>query len=378
VRFPSSALARTHPRPHPKEENAPRPAELRRWLLTGVSYMIPFVAAGGVLQALGYLLGGYQAAAPAADLVARYSLLHPPAGGLGRYLGAVLFVLGTAAFGFLVPALAGYIAFAVAGRPGLMPGFTVGLVATTTGAGYLGGLVAGVLAGLVARWLAALPLPRWARGLQPLVLAPLGATLLAGGLLVLVLARPLAAVTHGLDSWLLGLAATSAALLGAVLGAMMAVDLGGPLNKAAYAFATVGLSATAHARPEILAAVMAAGMVPPLALALATALRPAAFSPGEREHGKAAWLLGAAFVTEGAIPFAAADPVRVIPPIVLGAATAGAVSMAASVTLRAPHGGLFALFAVGGVALFLTALAAGTAVAAAAVLAAKAKRPAAA
>jgi PTS system fructose-specific IIC component len=189
-----------------------------------------------------------------------------------------------------------------------------------------------------------------------------------------VLGAPFAAATRGVDSFLIGQAAGSALLLGTVLGAMMAFDMGGPLNKAAYLFATAGLVAGTPVdrhRLSIMAAVVAAGMVPPLALALATALRPASFTAVERESGKAAWLLGAAFVTEGAIPFAAADPLRVIPAITLGSATAGGLTMWAGVTLYAPHGGLLVLFAFGNIAMFLVALLVGTLIACAAVLAAK-------
>ncbi|NIK61495.1 PTS fructose transporter subunit IIABC [Kribbella shirazensis] len=344
---------------------------LRQILLTGVSYMIPFVAAGGLLIALGFLLGGYRINASAADIVAKNSLADLPAGGLDQYLGAVLFSLGALAFGFLVPALAGYIAFAIADRPGIAPGFTVGVVATTVGAGFIGGIVGGLLAGFAALWISRLKVPAWGRGLMPVVVIPLGASLFAGGLMFLVLGRPLAAITSGLESWLNGLSGSSAIVLGIVLGLMMAFDMGGPVNKAAYAFATAGLSVDNPASLKVMAAVMAAGMVPPLALALATAVRPKLFSPAERENGKAAWLLGASFISEGAIPFAAADPLRVIPSIMIGSAATGALVMAGGVTLSAPHGGIFVFFAIGHVAVFVLALVAGAAVGAVAVSIAK-------
>lgn len=344
---------------------------LRQVLLTGVSYMIPFVAAGGLLIALGFLLGGYQITEVADAVVVDNSLANLPDGGLGTYLGAVLFKLGALAFGFLVPALAGYIAYAIADRPGIAPGFTVGAIASFVGAGFLGGLIGGLIAGLAALWISRLQVPTWARGLMPVVVIPLGATLVAGGLMLLVLGRPLAAITTGLQDALNSLSGTSAVLLGVILGLMMAFDLGGPVNKAAYAFATTGLAVDNVASLKVMAAVMAAGMVPPLALALATTLRPRLFSPVERENGKAAWLLGASFISEGAIPFAAADPLRVLPPVMLGAATTGALIMAAGTTLSAPHGGIFVFFAVGGIAGFLLALAVGTAVGGLAVLAAK-------
>jgi PTS system fructose-specific IIC component len=203
------------------------------------------------------------------------------------------------------------------------------------------------------------------------VVIPLGATLIAGGLMFLVLGRPLAAITTGLESWLNGLSGSSAIVLGIVLGLMMAFDMGGPVNKAAYAFATAGLSVDNPASLKVMAAVMAAGMVPPLAMALATAVRPKLFSTAERENGKAAWLLGASFITEGAIPFAAADPLRVIPSIMVGSAVTGAIVMAGGVTLSAPHGGIFVFFAIGHIALFILALVAGAVIAAVAVAVAK-------
>jgi fructose PTS system EIIBC or EIIC component len=351
---------------------------LRQWLLTGVSYMIPFVAAGGLLIALGFLLAGYQIAETGETIAVENSLWNLPAGGLDTYLGAVLYTLGYWAFGFLVPALAGYIAFAIADRPGIAPGFTVGIIAYNIGAGFIGGLVGGLIAGFAALWVGRLPVPQWARGLMPVVVIPLFATLFAGGLMLLVLGRPLAALTGGLESWLGGMSGTSAVLLGLVLGLMMAFDLGGPVNKAAYTFATAGLSAVAAGGGAadttpltIMAAVMAAGMTPPLAMALATAVRPRLFSSAERESGKAAWLLGASFISEGAIPFAAADPLRVIPSMMVGSAATGAIIMGAGVTLRAPHGGIFVLFAMQHVVWFLVAIAVGTALSAACVLALK-------
>jgi PTS system fructose-specific IIC component len=361
-------------------------SEIRRWLLTGVSYMIPFVAAGGLLIALGFLLGGYELALTdpatnnsfAQNIILGNSLFDLPDGGLPTYLGAVLLRLGQLAFGFLVPALAGYIAYAIADRPGIAPGFTVGLVATTVGAGFLGGLIGGVIAGLAALWISRFKVPAFARGLMPVVVIPLGATLIAGGLMVLVLGRPLAAATAGLTNWLDGLSGSSIVLLGVLLGLMMAFDMGGPVNKAAYAFATTGLSGVDLSDPAssrfplvIMATVMAAGMVPPLALALASLLRPRLFTPAERDNGKAAWLLGLAFITEGAIPFAAADPLRVIPPIMLGGATTGAIVAAAGVELQAPHGGIFVFFAINGILMFIVGLIAGTLVGAAAVVIAK-------
>ncbi|EME23701.1 PTS fructose transporter subunit IIABC [Rhodococcus triatomae] len=344
---------------------------LRQILLTGVSYMIPFVAAGGLLIALGFLFGGYEIGDSAKDIVLDNSLWNLPDGGLGAYLGAVLFQIGSLAFAFLVPALAGYIAFAIADRPGLAPGFTAGAVAVFVGAGFIGGLVGGIIAGFAALWIGRMPVPAVLRGLMPVVVIPLFATLAVGALMFMVLGRPLASVTTGLTNWLGGLSGGSAVILGIILGLMMCFDLGGPVNKAAYAFAVAGLNVNDPATLRIMAAVMAAGMVPPLAMALASTVRPGLFSEAERENGKAAWFLGAAFISEGAIPFAAADPLRVIPSMMAGGAVTGALIMATGVTLSAPHGGIFVFFAIGGIGWFLVSLAAGTVVSALAVVTAK-------
>lgn len=363
--------------------------KVRRVLMTGVSYMIPFVAAGGLLIALAFLLGGYEIAleGKASTIFADNTLFNLPdanalgldhaLGGLGAYLGAVLLTIGGTAFSFLVPVLAGYIAYAIADRPGIAPGFVMGaLAANVLNAGFLGGIVGGVLAGVVAHWIAGRKVPKFVRGLMPVVVIPLGATLVSGFIMLVVLGKPLAALMTALSDGLNSLNGGSAIVLGIVLGLMMAFDMGGPLNKTAYVFAITGLGAAASATgaaPElkIMAAVMLAGMVPPLAMALATVVRPNLFTPAERENGKAAWLLGASFITEGAIPFAAADPLRVIPSIMLGSAVTGAISMAAGVSLRAPHGGIFVLFAVGHIVWFLVALAAGVLVAATSVVALK-------
>lgn len=345
---------------------------LRQILLTGVSYMIPFVAAGGLLIALGFLLGGYQITEVAEDVVLNNSLQNLPDGGLATYLGAVLFQLGSLAFSFLVPALAGYIAFAIADRPGIAPGFTAGAVAVLVGAGFIGGLVGGLIAGFVALWISRIAVPSWLRGLMPVVIIPLGATLVVGGLMFLVLGRPLAAITSGLTNWLNGLSGSSVIILGVILGLMMCFDLGGPVNKAAYAFATAGLAIDNEASLRIMAAVMAAGMVPPLAMAISsTILRPKLYSAAERENGKAAWLLGSAFISEGAIPFAATDPLRVIPSMMAGGAVTGALIMAFGVTLSAPHGGIFVAFAMNNILLFVLALAIGAVVSAVLVTTAK-------
>ncbi|NMN99916.1 PTS transporter subunit EIIA [Gordonia sp. TBRC 11910] len=356
--------------------------QLRQALMTGVSYMIPFVAAGGLLIALGFLLAGYQIANKTLDssktlsdgafIALHNSLWDLPAGGLMQYLGGVSFAVGALAMGMLVPVLSGYIAFAIADRPGIAPGFVAGLVSVAVGASFIGGLVGGVLAGVVALWLSRIPLPQWARGLQPVVIIPLFASMVVGGLMFMLLGKPLAWVTTEMTDALNSMSGSSKIILGIVLGLMMCFDLGGPVNKAAYLFATTGLAIGGVPQLEIMAAVMAAGMLPPLALALATVLRPKLFTEVERENGKAAWLLGAAFISEGAIPFAAADPLRVIPSMMLGGATTGALIMAFGVQLQAPHGGIFVFFAMNGTwPLFLLALAIGVVVGCVAVVAAK-------
>ena len=379
--------------------------QVRQWLMTGVSYMIPFVAAGGLLIALSFLLGGFDIALSPGIKGARTcevltwlspevcqagvtggksigalvldtnSLLSMPAG-LAMYLGAVLLAIGGAAFGFLVPALSGYIAYAIAGRPGIAPGFVGGAISVTLGAGFIGGLVTGLVAGALASWISGFKTPRWLAGLMPVVIIPLTVTFITGGLMYFLLGRPLALATKGLEAWLTGLSGGSAILLGILLGLMMCFDLGGPVNKAAYLFATAGLAIDNPASLMVMATVMAAGMVPPLAMALATTVRKALFSEVELENGRAAWLLGAAFISEGAIPFAAVDPLRVIPAMMAGGAVTGALTMAFSVTSKAPHGGIFVLFAIDPIWGFLTSLVAGTIVAAIAVIALKEMWPA--
>lgn len=343
----------------------------RQILLTGVSYMIPFVAAGGLLIALGFLFGGYEIADTGNDIALNNSLTNLPDGGFLQYLGAILFTLGGLAFSFLVPALAGYISFAIADRPGIAPGFTAGALAVFVGGGFIGGIVGGVIAGFAALWISNIKTPAWLRGLMPVVIIPLIASLAVGLIMFFLIGRPLALINTGLTNWLNSLTGTSAVLLGVILGLMMCFDLGGPVNKAAYAFATAGLAAATTGSFQIMAAVMAAGMVPPLAMALATTIRPGLFSEPERENGRAAWLLGASFISEGAIPFAAADPLRVIPSMMFGGAITGALCMAFGVTLRAPHGGIFVFFAIGNLLWFVIALVVGTVVAGLTVVAAK-------
>jgi PTS system fructose-specific IIC component len=348
--------------------------KLKRALLTGVSYMIPFVAGGGLLIALGFLLGGYNITSVADKVVLANNFGNLPEGGLAIYLGAVLFKIGALSMGFLVPALAGYIAYAIADRPGIAPGFVAGAVSGFMGAGFLGGIVGGLLAGYMAHLIGTWQVPRWLRGLMPVVIIPLLASIFASGLMFLLLGGPIAGLTTLLNNWLSGMTGASAVVLGIILGLMMCFDLGGPVNKVAYAFAVAGLSAgsaTNQAPWQIMATVMAAGMVPPLAMALATTLDKKLFSLAERENGKAAWLLGASFISEGAIPFAAADPLRVIPASMVGGALTGALCMATGVTSQAPHGGIFVFFAIGNLAMFVVAILAGTVVSALAVIALK-------
>ncbi|WOC14402.1 PTS fructose transporter subunit IIABC [Gordonia sp. MP11Mi] len=355
---------------------------LKQALLTGVSYMIPFVAAGGLLMALGFLIAGYEIGSSTlspdmsdgAYVALHNSLWDLPAGGLAQYIGGVSFAVGTTAMSLMVAVLAGYIAYAIADRPGLAPGFTAGVIAVTVGGGFIGGIVGGLIAGVVALWISRIPLPQWARGLQPVVLIPLIATAVTGVVMFMLLSRPLSWVNTELEDALNSMSGTSKVVLGVVIGLMMCFDLGGPVNKAAYAVGVAGLGAAGAgiAQWEFMAAVMAAGMVPPLALALATVLRPGLFTEPERENGKAAWLLGASFISEGAIPFAAADPFRVIPPMMLGGAITGGLSMALGVQLRAPHGGVFVMFAMNGTWWkFLIAIVVGMVVAAIGVVATK-------
>ncbi|MFC7725179.1 fructose-specific PTS transporter subunit EIIC [Nocardioides sp. GCM10028917] len=372
---------------------------IRRVLMTGVSYMIPFVAAGGLLIALSFLLGGYEIVGPYGDIAVNYGIFNLPDpaalgldhalfdSGLMAYLGALFFIIGKTAFALFLPALGGYIAYAIADRPGIAPGFVLGGLSANLfnvqssdgvaypATGFIGAMIGGALAGIAAHWIASWKVPTWARGLMPVLVIPLFASVLAGLAMLIVLGRPISWLMDQLTEGLNSMSGGSAILLGVILGLMMAFDMGGPLNKVAYTFAAVGVGGASLASdaPElqIMAAVMLAGMVPPIALALATVLRPGLFNVPERENGKAGWLLGLSFITEGAIPFAAADPLRVIPGIMAGSAVTGGLSMAMEVGVRAPHGGIFVLFAVENVLGYLIALAAGVVVGAVAVIALK-------
>ena len=336
-------------------------------VMTGVSYMIPFVAAGGIIVALGFMLEavttpnlGDLNEAARKSILENSSLFNLNGTHWTLYLGVVLHTIGGFGIELMVPALAAYIAYGLAQRPGIAPGFIAGTVAVTVKAGFLGGIVGGILAGVVAYGLGTLKLPRWLGSMMPVVITPLVTSLIAGAVMYLLLGAPLAWVMSALQGWLTSMSGTSSLVLGLILGAMMASDLGGPINKAAYLFATTGLSNGGAVNQEIMAAVIISGMVPPLAMALATTLRPKLFTEPERENGKAAWLLGASFISEGAIPFASADPLRVISSSVVGGALAGAISMSAHVASPAPHGGIWIVLLSNNVLMFLVAVAAGT------------------
>ena len=337
-------------------------------VMTGISYMIPFVAAGGILVALGFVFEAITVP-NLGDVNTKVILDSATLFNLGDvhwtlYLGAVLQTIGGFGLSLMVPALAAYIAYGLAQRPGIAPGFIAGSVALAVNAGFLGGIVGGILAGLIAYALGTLKLPRWLGSMMPVVITPLVTSLVAGLAMYLLLGAPLAWVMTTLQDWLTSMSGGSALLLGLILGAMMASDLGGPINKAAYLFATAGLSSGATVNQEIMAAVIISGMVPPLAMALATTLRPKLFNENERENGKAAWLLGASFISEGAIPFASADPARVIPSTIVGGAIAGAISMGAHVASPAPHGGIWIIGLAQNPLMFLAAVVAGTVVSA--------------
>ncbi|MDH0619682.1 PTS fructose-like transporter subunit IIB [Pseudomonas fulva] len=312
-------------------------------LLTGVSFMLPMVVAGGLLIALSFVFGieAYKEA--------------------GTLPAALMQIGGEAAFKLMVPLLAGYIAWSIADRPGLAPGMIGGLLASTLGAGFIGGIVAGFLAGYsakaIARWA---KLPTSLEALKPILIIPLLASLFTGLVMIYVVGQPVAAMLEGLTRFLDSMGTTNAILLGLLLGGMMCIDLGGPINKAAYAF-SVGLLASSSYAP--MAATMAAGMVPPIGLGLATFLARRKFAQSEREAGKAALALGLCFISEGAIPFAAKDPLRVIPASLAGGALTGALSMYFGCKLMAPHGGLFVLLipnAINHAALYLLAIVAGS------------------
>ncbi|EKN5917727.1 TPA: PTS fructose transporter subunit IIBC [Yersinia enterocolitica] len=314
-----------------------------RHLLTGVSYMLPMVVAGGLCIALSFVFG-----------IKAFEVK-------GSLAAALMQIGGGSAFALMVPVLAGFIAFSIADRPGLTPGLIGGMLAVSTGAGFLGGIIAGFLAGYVAKAISTkLHLPQSMEALKPILIIPLVASLIVGLVMIYVVGTPVAQIMTGLTNWLQSMGTANAVLLGAILGAMMCTDMGGPVNKAAYAFGVALLSSSVYAP---MAAIMAAGMVPPLAMGLATLLARHKFDKGEQEGGKAALVLGLCFISEGAIPFAARDPMRVLPCCIAGGALTGALSMAFGAQLMAPHGGLFVLLIPGAihpVLLYLVAIIAGT------------------
>jgi fructose PTS system EIIBC or EIIC component len=349
-----------------------RAEEVRRWLMTGVSYMIPFVVGGGILIALSFAIAD-------AVAVTEYAIFVPGEGGgvqmpgdLGidtlTWIGVLLLAIGGTAFSMLVPILAGFIAYAMADRPGITPGIVAGLIAVQVEAGFLGGLLGGLLAGGIVMGLKALPVTGIVRRMMPILVYPIVGTLAVGVLMFLVVGEPVAAINAALTDWLNGLSGANQIVLGLILGSMMAFDMGGPVNKVAYAF---GIAALDAGNFEVMAAIMAAGMTPPLGLALATVVRRRLFTPEEREAGEAAWVMGASFITEGAIPFAAADPLRVIPGLVVGSAATASLSLAFNASLRAPHGGIWVIGVIGNWGMYLVAIAVGTVITAAGVVALK-------
>ncbi len=312
-------------------------------LMSGVSFMIPFVVAGGIAIAISFAFG--------------YDAFQTP-GTLPAYLMAIG---GSGGFGLMVPILAGYIAYSIADRPGLAPGMIGGVVAGQIGAGFLGGMVAGFLAGYVVNAIKKyIKLPKSLQGIMPVLIIPVFGSLIVGLLLFYVLGSPMATINKAVADFLMGLSGGSAIVLGLLLGLMMAFDMGGPINKAAYAFGTATL--VAGQGSAVMAAVMAGGMVPPLGIGLATLVFKKKFIAAEQEAGKANLVLGASFITEGAIPFAAADPLHVMPSIMVGGALAGALSMAFGATLAVPHGGIFVLFAVENIVGYVIAIVAGSVV----------------
>ncbi|GAB4211411.1 MAG: PTS fructose-like transporter subunit IIB [Roseiflexaceae bacterium] len=320
-------------------------------LMTGVSYMLPFVVAGGLMIALAFAFGGI------------YVMNEENRGTLGW---ALFQIGGPSAFALMVPILAGFIAFSIADRPGLAPGMIGGMLAASIGAGFFGGIIAGFIAGYSTSWLnRVLKLPPTLAGLKPVLILPLLGAAITGLLMIFVVGGPASSALTALTEWLRGMQSSGAVVLGIILGAMMAFDMGGPVNKSAYAFAAGLLGSEVYAP---MAAVMAAGMTPPLGLALATLLFKNRFTAEEREAGKAASVLGISFITEGAIPFAAEDPFRVIPSLVAGSAVTGALSMLFGCELRVPHGGIFVLpipNAVTNLGMYVLAILAGTLVTAA-------------
>ena len=294
-------------------------------LLTGVSYMLPMVVAGGLIIALSFAFGSFEMQDGVQKLVGEPHLAE----------------IGGLAFSLMVPLLAGYISYSIADRPGLAPGLVGGLLAVSTGAGFLGGIIIGYFAGYISMIIAKyLPLPQSMEALKPILIVPLLATLATGLVMQFVVGEPVSWLMRNVASWLNSMGTGNAVILGAILGGMMCTDMGGPINKVAYAFGTGLISSQVYAP---MAAVMAGGMVPPLAMGIATLIARKKFAKAEQESGKASLVLGLCFISEGAIPFAARDPLRVIPCCIIGGAITGGMALAFGSTLMTPHGGLFAL-----------------------------------
>ncbi|WP_319534204.1 PTS fructose transporter subunit IIBC [uncultured Vibrio sp.] len=314
-------------------------------LMTGVSHMLPVVVAGGLIIALSFVFG-----------IEAFKEE-------GTMAAALMQIGGGSAFALMIPVLAGYIAFSIADRPGLAPGLVGGMLAASIGSGFLGGIAAGFIAGYSAKFVAdKLHLPQAMEALKPILIIPLVATLFTGLVMIYIVGEPVASIMAAMTEFLNSMGSANAVLLGVIVGAMMCFDLGGPVNKAAYTFG-VGLLASETYAP--MAAIMAAGMVPALGMGLATFLAKKKFTEDEREGGVASFILGLCFISEGAIPFAARDPMRVIPCTMAGGALTGALSMLFGCKLLAPHGGLFVLAipnAISPVLMYLVAIAAGTAV----------------
>ena len=323
--------------------------QIYKHLMNGVSHMLPFVIGGGILIALAFLFDVFDPA-------------NPKNFGSGTPLAAFLMQIGGASFGFMLPVLAGYIAMSIADRPGLVAGFVGGLLANQGGSGFLGALIAGFAAGYLVLLVKKLVsgLPQALEGTKPVLFYPVLGVLFIGIAITFIINPPVSALNHWLMDSLQSMGTTSRVLLGLIFGAMMSVDMGGPVNKAAY---VIGTGALATGEYGIMAAVMAGGMVPPLAIALCTTFFPSRFTEAERKSGITNYIMGLSFITEGAIPFAAADPVRVLPACIIGAGTAGALSMFFECTLRAPHGGIFVVPTIGNPLLYLASIAIGSVVA---------------
>lgn len=325
------------------------------WLMNGVSHMLPFVVGGGILIALAFLIDGLNVdlSALPADQRGDFGTITPVA--------ALLKGIGGTAFGFMLPVLAGFIGMAIGDRPALLLGFVGGMMAYNGKSGFLGALVAGFAAGFIIRLLrkAFEKLPEAIEKIAPVLLYPVVGVLLIGLLMTFIVEPVMGGINTGLNSMLINMGQMSKVVLGLVLGGMMAIDMGGPFNKAAYVF---GVGAIAAGNYDIMAAVMIGGMTPPCAIALATLLFKNKFTKQEREAGPTNFIMGLAFITEGAIPYAASDPLRVLPACIAGSAVAGAISMASQCTLMAPHGGIFVFMVVGNPWMYVAALLVGTAI----------------